>query len=120
MVAPLPSTKKFPDKYIGDAIMALFSTEADNAVQAAIAMLETLKDYNQTRQRPDRKPLKIGIGINTGSLMIGTVGGAKRMDSTVISDAVNLASRIEGLTKNYGVSLLISQQTLLRLNNPSQ
>ncbi|MGB7520484.1 MAG: adenylate/guanylate cyclase domain-containing protein [Spirulinaceae cyanobacterium] len=58
--------------------------------------------------------------MNTGSLMIGTVGGAKRMDSTVISDAVNLASRIEGLTKNYGVSLLISQQTLLRLNNPSQ
>ena len=110
----------FIDKYIGDAIMALFSHDADDAVKAGIAMLTTLRDYNKTRQRPDRKPLKIGIGINTGSLMIGTVGGENRMDSTVISDAVNVASRIEGLTKNYGVSLLISQQTLLKLNNPSQ
>jgi len=107
----------FIDKYIGDAIMALFSRSADDAVQAAIAMLHQLADYNATRQTPERPPIKIGIGINTGSLMLGTVGGHQRMDSTVISDAVNLAYRLEELTKVYGVSLLISHHTLGRLQN---
>ncbi|MBD2628649.1 AAA family ATPase [Trichormus variabilis] len=109
----------FIDKYIGDAIMALFSGEADNAVKAAIAMLQLLIEYNTIRGRPNRPELKIGIGINTGSLMLGTVGGQNRMDGTVISDAVNLASRVENLTKNYGVSLLITEQTYSRLKNPS-
>lgn len=107
----------FIDKYIGDAIMALFTGKADNALKAAIKMLSILADYNMTRQRPERPPIKIGIGINTGNLMLGTVGEENRMDSTVISDAVNLASRIEGLTKNYGVELLITQQTLNDLEN---
>ncbi|MGQ4649714.1 tetratricopeptide repeat protein [Lyngbya aestuarii] len=110
----------FIDKYIGDEIMALFSGEADNAVKAAISMLHRLAEYNTTRQRPERPPLKIGIGINTGSLMLGTVGGHSRMDSTVISDAVNLAARLENLTKDYGVNLLISHHTFARLQNPTQ
>ena len=110
----------FIDKYIGDAIMALFSGEADNAVKAGIAMLHRLTDYNQHRINSGYIPIKIGIGINTGSLMLGTVGGQNRMDGTVISDAVNLASRLETLTKNYGVSLLISHQTLARLQNPME
>jgi class 3 adenylate cyclase/DNA-binding NarL/FixJ family response regulator len=110
------------DKYIGDAIMALFgSTEnADNAVKAGISMLKRLAEYNRTRQRPDRPPIKIGIGINTGSLMLGMVGGKFRMDGTTIGDAVNLASRLEGMTKQYGVSLLISDRTFIELENPSQ
>ena len=107
----------FIDKYIGDEIMALFSGDADNAVKAAISMLQTLTDYNTTRGRPGRPPIKIGIGINTGLMMLGTVGGHSRMEGTVISDAVNLASRIEGLTKDYAVSLLISHNTFLALNN---
>jgi predicted ATPase/class 3 adenylate cyclase/tRNA A-37 threonylcarbamoyl transferase component Bud32 len=110
----------FIDKYIGDAIMALFSGEADNAVKAGIAMLTQLAQYNQYRANFGYVPIQIGIGINTGSLMLGTVGGQNRMDGTVISDAVNLASRVEGLTKNYGVALLITQQTYERLKNPSQ
>jgi len=110
----------FIDKYIGDAIMALFSGEADNAVKAGIAMLHSLIEYNQNRANYDYAPIQIGIGINTGSLMLGTVGGQNRMDGTVISDAVNLASRMEGLTKNYGVSLLITQATYSRLENLSQ
>ncbi|MCT7968601.1 AAA family ATPase [Laspinema sp. D1] len=105
----------FIDKYIGDAIMALFSGEADNAVKAAISMLHRLGDYNQHRIPQGFSPIKNGIGINTGLLMLGTVGGQNRMDGTVISDAVNLASRVEGLTKNYGVALLITDQTYARL-----
>ncbi|HEY9302029.1 MAG TPA: AAA family ATPase, partial [Phormidium sp.] len=110
----------FIDKYIGDAIMALFSGEADNAVKAGIAMLHCLVEYNQNRANGGYPPIQIGIGINTGTLMLGTVGGQNRMEGTVISDAVNLASRVEGLTKNYGVSLLITQETYSRLENPSQ
>lgn len=105
----------FIDKYIGDAIMALFDGCADNAVKAGIAMLEQLNEYNATHTQPDRPLLQIGIGINTGSLMLGTVGGQNRMDSTVISDAVNLASRIENLTKEYGVSMLITHNTFIQL-----
>ncbi len=109
----------FIDKYIGDAIMALFSGTADNAVKAGISMLYRLREYNQHRANSGYVPIQIGIGINTGLLMLGTVGGQNRMDSTVISDAVNLASRVENLTKNYGVSLLIAEQTYRRLSNPA-
>lgn len=109
----------FIDKYIGDAILALFSGEADNAVKAGIAMLQRLTKYNIDRKKSGHSPIKIGIGINTGSMILGTVGGKNRMDSTVISDAVNLASRLESATKYYGVSLLISQHTLAQLHNPT-
>jgi class 3 adenylate cyclase len=108
----------FIDKYIGDAIMALFSGAADNALKAGISMLNRLTEYNQNRLKSGYGSIKIGIGINTGSLMLGTVGGSNRMDSTVISDAVNLASRVESLTKNYGIPLLITHQTFSRLSNP--
>ncbi|MDP5018948.1 MAG: AAA family ATPase, partial [Dolichospermum sp.] len=118
MESAIIENQGFIDKYIGDAIMALFSGEADDAVQAGIAMLNRLNLYNQERINYGLEPIRNGIGINTGLLMLGTVGGNNRMDGTVISDAVNLASRIEGLTKEYGVSLLISQQTFQRLQKP--
>lgn len=108
----------FIDKYIGDGIMALFADKADDAIHAAISILRRLHEYNKTRQRPERLPLKIGIGINTGDLILGTVGGAQRIDGTVIGDAVNLASRLEELTKLYDVSLLISSSTFISLENP--
>ena len=106
----------FIDKYIGDAIMALFSGGADDAVKGGIAMQKTLATYNQERQHSD--PIRLGIGINTGRLMLGTVGGKQRMDGTVISDAVNLAARLENLTKRYGVDLLISHDTYTQLRYP--
>ena len=110
----------FIDKYIGDAIMALFPSSADKAVQAAIDMLVRLQEYNTTRGRPGRPVLRIGIGLHTGWLMLGTVGGKNRMDGTVISDSVNLASRTEGLTKIYGTALLITAQTHQSLHDPSR
>jgi PAS domain S-box-containing protein len=119
MESAIIENKGFIDKYIGDAIMALFSGNPDNAVNASIAMLHQLQVYNQERLNSGYAPIKIGIGINTGNLMLGTVGGQNRMDTTVISDAVNLASRVEGLTKTYGVALLITQQTFNKLANPS-
>ena len=110
----------FIDKYIGDEIMALFGGSADDAVRAGVEMITRLNDYNETRQRPGRPPIKIGIGINTGGLMLGIVGGKNRLDSTVISDSVNVASRIENLTKNYGVSLLITHWTFMALEDANQ
>lgn len=110
----------FIDKYIGDAIMALFSGTADDALRAAISMLVALDDYNQGRNRAGYVPIRIGIGLNTGNLMLGTVGGPARMDGTVISDAVNLASRIEGLTKMYGASILITEKTRARLSHVNE
>ncbi|MEZ2302634.1 MAG: adenylate/guanylate cyclase domain-containing protein [Microcoleus sp.] len=115
----ITASNGFIDKYIGDGIMALFSGSADDAVKAGIAMLQSLAEYNLIRKEGGYAPIKIGIGINTGSLMLGTVGGENRMDGTVISDAVNLASRLEGLTKNYGISLLISHHTFSALTIPS-
>ncbi|GEM_PF-2293689 len=107
----------FIDKYIGDAIMALFPT-ADDGLQGAIAMLLQLENYNGKRRTLGLADIKVGIGINTGKLMLGTVGGENRMDGTVIGDAVNLASRVEGLTKSYHIPLLISEYTYRQLDNP--
>jgi len=107
----------FIDKYIGDAIMALF-TNADDALRAGLAMLDALEQFNAGRQAAGQQPIAIGIGINTGSLMLGTIGERHRMDGTVISDAVNLASRIESLTKDYKVPLLISEYTWRQLSEP--
>ncbi|MCZ0900792.1 adenylate/guanylate cyclase domain-containing response regulator, partial [Microcoleus sp. HI-ES] len=83
----------FIDKYIGDGIMALFPNRAEDAVQAAIEMQHQVKIYNRHRQNSGYQPISIGIGLHTGTLMLGTIGEAERMESTVISDAVNLASR---------------------------
>ena len=88
----------FIDKYIGDAIMALFIS-ADDALRAGLSMLDALEQFNAGRRATGRQPIAIGIGINTGSLMLGTIGERHRMDGTVISDAVNLAAaqRSQGL-----------------------
>lgn len=109
--------KGFIDKFIGDAIMALFYN-ADNAVSAGIEMLESLKSFNNSQKASGLPAIKIGIGINTGELMLGTIGENNRIETTVISDAVNLASRIEGLNKTYDTSFLISEYTYKSLEHP--
>jgi two-component system, sensor histidine kinase ChiS len=106
--------KGFIDKYIGDAVMALFPESPDDAVLGAIAMQRKVALFNQNRQLKGEKPITIGIGLHTGSLMLGTIGGAQRMEGTVIADAVNLASRLEGS------AIVISEQVLFQLEDPQQ
>ncbi len=101
----------FIDKYVGDGIMALFPGSADSAVKAAIQIQEQIKIYNLHRKSCGYDSIRLGIGIHTGSMMLGTIGENERMDSTVISDSVNLCSRIESLTKDYGLQIAMSEST---------
>ena len=110
----------FIDKFIGDGIMALFPKNADDALNASVEMLRTLSEYNFIRINRGDFPVDVGIGLNTGDMMLGTVGEHDRMEGTVIGDTVNLAARMEDLTKTYGVSLLISEATYKELEDVSR
>ena len=109
----------FIDKYIGDSIMALFES-AQDAYQAAMEMREELKRYNIGRKKNGYQPIKIGIGINTGRVIVGTIGERHRIEGTVIGDAVNIAARIEQLTKRYHIPLLIAKNTFDLLDSEAQ
>jgi class 3 adenylate cyclase len=114
------SNKGFIDKFMGDSVMALFSDSPEDAINAAIEMRLKLAEFNKINSQFGKAPINSGIGLHTGNLMLGIVGGEGRMDGTVISDAVNLASRLEGLTKLYGSSIIISEDILIRLSDPSK
>ena len=107
------------DKYIGDAIMAIFASP-DDALNCSLLMVKQLHRYNEGRSRAGYTPINIGIGLNTGLSMIGTIGGSSRMEGTVISDAVNVASRVESTTKNYHVNVFISENTYRSLADPKR
>ncbi len=121
---PIGANNGFIDKYMGDGIMALFeksetTRSAKFAIDAALQMQEALIEYNRHRAIDGKSPLAMGIGLHLGQVIIGTIGANDRMDSTAIGDAVNLASRIEGMTKMYGVSILTSLDTLRALEDSS-
>ena len=103
--------KGYIDKFMGDGVMALFPNHPGDAVRSAIAMQQELHSYNATARDTGLHEINIGIGLNTGDMMLGTLGEANRMEGSVISDAVNLASRLEGLTKIYGAGILVSDVT---------
>jgi len=111
MEAVITSHGGIIDKFLGDGIMAVFPTWPDSAVNCSITMLTQLEKFNKEIKTKGLPATRIGIGLNTGLCMLGTIGGPGRMECTVISDAVNLASRLETLTKNYQVNLLIGENT---------
>ncbi len=108
------------DKYIGDAVMALFPGKVDDAVDAALVMQRKVREYNEYRDARHYPEIKIGIGVHNGNVMLGTIGEDMRMDGTVISDTVNLASRLEGLTKKYGCKIVVSDRVLQKMDNPEK
>jgi adenylate cyclase len=109
------------DKFIGDAIMAAFGVpmahddDEDRAVRSAIAMIRALNTWNIKRLGEGKKPVRMGIGINTDTIVSGNIGSPRRMDYTLIGDGVNLASRLESLCKQYHANILISENTYRRL-----
>lgn len=116
--------KGIVDKYIGDAIMAFFGApvshddDPDQAVMAALEMSEAVEEFNAVQRRTDQPEFKIGIGLSYGLVTVGNIGTEKKMDYTVIGDLVNLASRLEGLNKQYGTHLLLSEHVRDRAKEP--
>ncbi len=105
------------DKFIGDAIMAMFGAPAStgddpgNAVMAAIEMQESLVAFNEEQKKLGKPELNVGIGINSGVVVVGNIGSDQRMEYTAIGDSVNLASRLEGANKEYSTRIMISELT---------
>ena len=110
----------FVDKFIGDAVMALFEehsndSSADRALSAAMEMRRSLAEFNIHRAKSGYTPIDIGIGINFGSLVLGTVGSSNRLSTTVIGNTVSLAARLETLTAFYKSGILISDHVVKAL-----
>jgi adenylate cyclase len=106
------------DKYIGDGVMATFGTprpgprDATNAVAGARAILKGINRWNREREQTGRRPLRIGIGLHYGEATLGNVGSARRFEHTVVGATVNLASRIEALTRTLDIALLVSEAVI--------
>src|SRR5262249_5691049 len=114
MVSALFSHGGTLDKYLGDGLMAYFGApvaSADRAVRCALAMQRALDALNVERTARGESALHMGIGIHTGTVVLGDIGAPQRREYTAIGDAVNVASRIQGLTKMHGVPILLSEET---------
>jgi class 3 adenylate cyclase len=112
MEPPIATNHGFVDSYIGDAIMALFDGAPDSAIQAAVDMSAELRELNGKRAARGEAPITMGVGINSGPLTLGTIGGPTRIKCGVIGESVNLAARIQDLTKRYQTFLLASDASI--------
>ncbi|UOG49039.1 adenylate/guanylate cyclase domain-containing protein [Leptospira noguchii] len=110
----------FIDKYFGEAFLALFPPEPEKALESAIEIQRILREFNRERIANGKDPIRSGSGIHTGPILLGTIGETERMESTVISSSVNVASKIVQLSRTYESSLLITDSTLFRLTNSSE
>jgi len=112
--------KGFINQYLGDGIMAIFPFSPTDALNAAVEMHKELHVYNEQRALKNRLPIKVGIGLHTGPLIMGITGDEERLDATTISDTVNTAARIESLTKHYGVNILLSGSSCEKIKAESK
>jgi len=108
----------FVVKFIGDGIMAVFPQQVDDAVAAGIAQVRKIEEYNREREEAGQAPIRVGLGVHIGYMMVGMVGEESRIQGDALSDTVNLTARLEGLSKFYGAALLISGDVQRRLVNP--
>jgi len=109
----------FIDKFIGDSVMALFPANADQALKTVFQFDEFIASFNKQLVEKNKQPIRIGTGIHTGKLILGTIGHARRLETTVISDAVNTASRVEGLNKYYHARIIGTENTIESLKDKS-
>lgn len=107
-------------QYLGDGFMALFPKGSQNAVRASVEMQKALQEYNKERETKNREPIKVGVGMQNGKLIMGITGDIKRLDAAIISDTVNTAARVEGLSKHYGTSILLTKECKDNLTNPEE
>jgi predicted ATPase/class 3 adenylate cyclase len=110
----------FVNQYLGDGIMALFMNKPEDAIDAAIRIQQKLQKIQWNTDLNISKKIVTGIGIHFGPLMLGIIGTENRLDAAVVADAVNTASRMEGLTKQFGVSVLVSQQAFEHIREPQR
>ncbi|MFK7971448.1 MAG: response regulator [Bacteroidia bacterium] len=114
----IQENRGFVNQYYGDGVMALFLNNPEDAISAGVGMHRAVRNYNEYRAGLGRKPIKIGIGLHNGPLMLGIIGDSVRMEAGVVSDTVNTAARMEGLTKYFSSSLIVSDETVDKLTNP--
>jgi class 3 adenylate cyclase len=119
MEAQIRGAGGFIDSFSGDEVMALFDGSPDAAVRAGVGMWRALDEFNRRSAALGQPELQIGIGVNTGPVVLGTVGSLSRIQCTVIGDTVNLASRIEQLTKTYSARFLIGENAVRTLKDPA-
>ena len=117
---PITQYGGFIDSFAGDQIMALFSNTPKNAVRAGIKMSEALQRFNEHSRKSGMPEMHMGIGLNSGPLVLGTMGGRDRIQCTVLGDTVNLASRIEQLTKYYDCQFLIGEETFEQIKSEDE
>lgn len=116
----IEKNKGIINKYLGDGAMVIFPDSENDAVIAAIEIMSAIDNLNNKRTEAGLKSLSIGIGIDSGPLILGTVGDENRLEHTVYGNTVNLASRVEGLTRKYGVNMLVTENVYSRLNPGSR
>ncbi|MGB5404739.1 MAG: adenylate/guanylate cyclase domain-containing protein [Robiginitalea sp.] len=107
-------------QYLGDGFMALFTEGSQGALTASVEMHRELQEYNKERALKERLPVRIGVGMQSGKLIMGITGDNERLDAAIISDTVNTAARIEGLSKHFGTSILLTQECKANLTDPDQ
>jgi signal transduction histidine kinase/class 3 adenylate cyclase/ligand-binding sensor domain-containing protein len=110
----------FVHQYLGDGILSIFQEQAENGLEACVAMQETIKVYNEDRQSMGREPITVGMGLHIGPLIMGVIGDEKRTETASISGTVNIASRMEGMSKFFGAAITLSETVYQQLSKPEK